>query len=153
METIKESPNVEFEVIYADGERKRVPEGVLYGVEEDGYITLHNGTDCAAVWFAVAGGTLVALNACNALPAFVLNRLTDTQSFHALKKLAEEVLRRIWLKTPATFRLGQMDFQQSAADMLEDVSKETEDEIVSAALLQAAALVRDMKVPEGRIEE
>lgn len=153
METIKESPNVEFEVIYADGERKRVPEGVLYGVEEDGSITLHNGTDCAAVWFAVAGGTLVGLNACNALPAFVLNRLTDTQSFHALKKLAEEVLRRIWLKTPATFRLGQMDFQQSAADMLEDVSKETEDEIVSAALLQAAALVRDMKVPEGRIEE
>ena len=38
MEKIKVSPNVEFEVIYADGERKRVPEGVLYGVEEDGSI-------------------------------------------------------------------------------------------------------------------
>ena len=122
METIKESPNVEFEVIYADGERKRVSEGVLYGVEEDGSITLHNGTDCAAVWFAVAGGTLVGLNACNALPAFVLNRLTDTQSFHALKKLSEEVLRRIWLNTPATFRLVQKDFQQSAADMLETLT-------------------------------
>lgn len=149
METIKVSPNVEFEVIYADGERKRVPEGVLYGVEKDGSITLHNGTDCAAVWFAVAGGTLVALNACNALPAFVLNRLTDTQSFHALKKLAEEVLRRIWLKTPATFRLGQMDFQQSAADMLEDVSKQTEDGLAASAFLQAAALVRGMGIPGG----
>lgn len=150
METIKESPNVEFEVIYADGERKRVPEGVLYGVEEDGSITLHNGTDCAAVWFAVAGGTLVALNACNALPAFVLSRLTDTQSFHALKKLAEEVLRRIWLNTPATFRLGQMDFQQSAADMLEDVSKQTEDGLAASAFLQAAALVRGMEIPGER---
>lgn len=149
METIKESPNVEFDVIYADGERKRVPEGVLYGVEEDGSITLHNGTDCAAVWFAVAGGTLVGLNACNALPAFVLNRLTDTQSFHALKKLAEEVLRRIWLNTPATFRLGQMDFQQSAADMLEDVSKQTEDGLAASAFLQAAALVREIEIPGG----
>ena len=149
METIKESPNVEFEVIYADGERKRVSEGVLYGVEEDGSITLHNGTDCVAVWFAVAGGTLVGLNACNALPAFVLNRLTDTQSFHALKKLAEEVHRRIWLNTPATFRLGQMDFRQSAADKLEDVSKQTEDGLVASAYLQAAALVRGMEIPGG----
>lgn len=148
MEKIKVSP-LEFEVIYADGERKRVSEGVLYGVEEDGSITLHNGTDCVAVWFAVAGGTLVGLNACNALPAFVLNRLTDTQSFHALKKLAEEVHRRIWLNTPATFRLGQMDFRQSAADMLEDVSKQTEDGLVASAFLQAAALVRGMEIPGG----
>ena len=148
MEKIKISP-LEFEVIYADGERKRVQEGVLFGVEEDGSITLHNGTDCVAVWFAVAGGTLVGLNACNALPAFVLNRLTDTESFHALKKLAEEVHRRIWLKNPATFRLGQMDLRESAADMLEDVSKEIADSIVSAAFLQAAALVRGMEIPGG----
>lgn len=149
METINVSPNVEFEVIYADGERRRVKEGVLYGVEADGSITLHNGTDSTAVWFAVAGGTLIGLNACNALPAFVLNRLMDTEAFHALKKLAEEVHRRIWLKNPATFRLGQMDMRESAADMLECVSKGTENEIVSAALLQAAALVRDMEIPGG----
>lgn len=148
MEEIKVSP-LEFEVIYADGERKRVQEGVFFGVEEDGSITLHNGTDCVAVWFAVAGGALVGLNACNALPAFVLNLLTDTESFHALKKLAEEVHRQIWLKDPATFRLGQMDMQESAADMLEDLSKEIADSIVSAAFLQAAALVRDMKITGG----
>lgn len=149
MEAIKTSQNVEFEVIYADGERRRVQEGVLYGVEDDGSITFHNGTDRVAVWFAVAGGTLISLNACNALPAFVLNRLTDTEAFLALKKLAEEVHRRIWLKDPATFRLGQMDMRESAADMLEDVSKGVENEIVSAALLQAAALVRDMEVSGG----
>lgn len=149
METIKESPNVEFEVIYADGARKRVPEGVLFGVEEDNSLVLHNGTDCSAVWFAAADAMLVALNTCDALPKFVLLSLTETESFHALKKLAEEVLRRIWLNTPATFRLGQMDFQQSAADMLEDVSKQTEDGLIASAFLQAAALVKDMKIPGG----
>lgn len=148
METIKVSPNVEFEVIYADGERKRVPEGVLFGVEEDNSMVLHNGTDCSAVWFAAADAMLVALNACDALPKFVLRSLTEMESFNALKKLAEEVVSNIWCRVPATFRLGQMDFQQHAVNMLEAVSKEgTENEIVSAALLQAAALVRDMEIP------
>ena len=149
METIKKSPNVEFEVIYADGERKRVPEGVLLGVEEDGSITMHNGTDCAAVWFAAADGMLVAIDACNALPVFVRNRMQDPVSFQALKALAEEVNRRLGKSDAATFRLGQMDMRFSAADMLEDLSKEIADSIMSAAFLQAAALVRDMKIPGG----
>ena len=153
METIKESLNVEFEVICADGERKRVPEGVLLGVEEDGSITLHNGTDCAAVWFAAADGMLVALNACNALPAFTRNRMQDPVSFQALKALAEEINRRLGKSDEATFRLGQMDFQQCAADALEAASKSIENGLVSLAFLQAAALVRDMKVLEGCIEE
>ena len=148
MEAIKVSPNVEFEIIYADGERKRVPEGVLYGVEEDGSITLHNGTDCAAVWFAVTGGMLIALNDSNALPAFVLNRLLDPNAFYAMKKLAEEVLRNIWLDTPATFRLGQMDFQQVAVDILEDAADQAESGWLSNVYLQAAALIRDVKIPE-----
>ncbi len=44
METIKTSPNVEFDVIYADGTRKRVSEGVLIEADGDGLI-FHNGTD------------------------------------------------------------------------------------------------------------
>lgn len=146
METIKKSPNVEFEVIYADGERRRVQEGVLLGVEEDGSITMHNGTDCAAVWFAAADGMLVALNVCNALPAFTRNRMQDPVSLEALKTLAAEVNRRLGKSDEATFSLGQMDMKFSAADMLEAVSKGTSDEIVSAALLQAAALVRDIQI-------
>ncbi len=47
----------------------------------------------------------------------------------------------------ATFRLGQMDFQQSAADMLEDAAKQA-DGLVATTLLHASALVRDMKIPE-----
>lgn len=148
METIKESPNVEFEVIYADGERKRVSEGVLLGVEEDGSITLHNGTDCAAVWFAAADGMLVTLNACNALPAFVRNRMQDPVSLEALKILAAEVNRRLGKSDVATFRLGQMDFQQCAADALESASKSIENGLVSLAFLQAAALVRDMDISD-----
>lgn len=149
METIKKIPNVEFEVIYADGERRRVQEGVLLGVEDDGSITLHNGTDCAAVWFAAADGMLVALNACNALPAFARNRMQDPVSLEALKILAAEVNRRLGKSDSATFRLGQMDQRESAADMLEDLSKEIADSIVSAAFLQAAALVRDMRITGG----
>ena len=146
METIKESPNVEFEVIYADGERRRVSEGVLLGVEEDGSITLHNGTDCAAVWFAAADGMLVALNACNALPAFTRNRMQDPVSLEALKALAEEVNRRLGKSDAATFRLGQMDMRESVADMLEDAAKQA-DGLVASTLLHASALVRDMKIP------
>lgn len=107
METIKKSPNVEFEVIYADGERKRVQEGVLLGVEEDGSIIMHNGTGCAAVWFAAADGMLVAIDACNALPVFVRNRMQDPVSFQALKALSEEVGRRLGKSDEATFRLGR----------------------------------------------
>ena len=97
----------------------------------------------------MAGGTLICLNACDALPAFVLNRLTDTEAFKALKKLAEEVHRRIWLENPATFRLGQMDLRESAADMLEAVAMEAESApSYSHAFLKAAALVRSMEIPE-----
>ena len=148
METIKKSPNVEFEVIYADGERRRVQEGVLLGVEEDGSITMHNGTDCAAVWFAAADGMLVALNVCNALPAFARNRMQDPVSLEALKILAAEVNRRLGKSDVATFRLGQMDFQQCAADALESASKSIENGLVSPAFLQAAALVRDMDISD-----
>ena len=44
MEAIKTTWNLEFEVIYADGTRKRVQEGVLFEREGD-EITFHNGTD------------------------------------------------------------------------------------------------------------
>lgn len=51
----------------------------------------------------------------------------------------------------ATFRLGQMDFQQCAADMLEDAAKQAQG-IVASTLLHASALVRDMEIP-GAVKE
>lgn len=53
METIKTSKNVEFDVIYADGTRHHVSEGVLFEVKDDKF-TFHNGTDRAEVLIAVA---------------------------------------------------------------------------------------------------
>lgn len=53
MEAIKTSENVEFDVIYADGTRHHVSEGVLFEVKGD-KLTFHNGTDRAAVIIAVA---------------------------------------------------------------------------------------------------
>lgn len=55
MEPIKTSENVEFDVIYADGTRKRVPEGVLFGVDDE-RIIFHNGTARPEVVIAAAEG-------------------------------------------------------------------------------------------------
>lgn len=53
MEAIKTSKNVEFDVIYADGTRHHVTEGVLFEVEND-KIVFHNGTDRPEVLIATA---------------------------------------------------------------------------------------------------
>lgn len=53
MEAIKTSTNVEFDVVYADGTRRHVTEGVLFGVENE-RLVFHNGTDRPAVMIAAA---------------------------------------------------------------------------------------------------
>lgn len=53
MEVIKTSPNVEFDVIYADGTRRHVSEGVLFEVKDEKLI-FHNGTDRPAALIGVA---------------------------------------------------------------------------------------------------
>ena len=53
MEAIKTSKNVEFDVIYADGTRHHVREGVLFEIK-DNELTFHNGTDRATALFGVA---------------------------------------------------------------------------------------------------
>ena len=53
METIKISEDVGFDVIYADGTRYHVSEGVLFEVKGN-TLTFHNGTDRAAALIGVA---------------------------------------------------------------------------------------------------
>ena len=53
MEAFKTSKNVEFDVIYADGTRRRVTEGILFEVENE-RIVFHNGTDRPEVMIAAA---------------------------------------------------------------------------------------------------
>lgn len=52
MEAFKTSKNAEFDVIYADGTRRRVTEGILFEVENE-RIVFHNGTDRPEVVVAV----------------------------------------------------------------------------------------------------
>ena len=52
MEAIKTSQNVEFDVIYADGTREHVAEGVLFGIKDNGLI-FYNGTDRLEAFAAV----------------------------------------------------------------------------------------------------
>lgn len=64
METIKASKSVEFDVIYADGTRRHVKEGVLFEVENE-KIIFHNGTDRAAVLISVAEAAAEVFGAMN----------------------------------------------------------------------------------------
>ena len=52
MSVIKTTENLEFDVIYADGTRRHVTEGVLFEVESE-RIIFHNGTDRPEVVVAV----------------------------------------------------------------------------------------------------
>lgn len=61
MEPIKTTKNIEFDVIYADGTRRHVAEGVLF--EANGNtLTFHNGTDRLAVLLSVAEAAAEAVS-------------------------------------------------------------------------------------------
>ena len=62
MNVVKTSSNVEFDVIYADGTKLRVKEGVLFGVEDE-CVIFHNGTSRLSVLFAAAEGAMEAIAA------------------------------------------------------------------------------------------
>ena len=149
---LKVSPNVEFEVIYADGEKTRVHEGILFGLDDEGGMILHNGTDEPAVWLAAAEILLEALFESGCLKVLAKGMLNHIPGPYAAASAFAAVVRLLsGSDGPAIFRLGQMDFQQCAADMLEDAAKQA-DGLVATTLLHASALVRDMKIPSS-IEE
>lgn len=58
MEQEKISKNVEFDVIYDDGERVRVREGILFDAKEDGRTMFHIGTSRANVFEAFFEATI-----------------------------------------------------------------------------------------------
>ena len=61
MVPLKTSPNVTFDVIYEDGERAHVEEGIL--MERDGNsLTLHLGTNRASTLFAFIEGLFEAVH-------------------------------------------------------------------------------------------
>ena len=89
MEAQKISENVEFEVIYADGTRKRVREGILFEADGDRMI-LHNGTDRKEVLFSVPLAYTHALVCAGLVKEF--NEYRD-ETVKSLKKAAKRMRR------------------------------------------------------------
>ena len=86
MEEIKTSTNVEFDVIYADGTRRRVTEGILFEVENE-RIVFHNGTDRPGVVIAVVeaaaeviGNMQLPVDMLEPILINILNNLTHTEA-------------------------------------------------------------------------
>ena len=59
MKAEKTANNVEFDVIYDDGARKRVKDGLLFEKDTDGEIIIHVGTSKFAMLFATAEALLL----------------------------------------------------------------------------------------------
>lgn len=149
MDVIKTTPNLEFDVIYADGTRKRVQEGVLLEAEADGGIILHNGTDSPAVWLAAAETMLLALLAAgDGLKALAVGMALTDESHEALTiltKFSYELLKLGRAEKQAVFRLGQKDMQLSVAAMLEDAANEAKG-LIRSTLLGASDAVKALEV-------
>ena len=75
MERIKTTPNLEFDVIYADGTRRHVSEGVLFEIENN-RVVFHNGTDRAEVLVAVAEAAAEVLGTVD-FPKAIRDRFTS----------------------------------------------------------------------------
>ena len=136
MEMRKESKNVEFDVIYDDGTRKRIKEGVLHEVENE-EIIFHNGTDRAEVWIAAAEDMLKALSGVSGgIESLMVGMAADDKCGKAVTRMrgmlraVHELEKEESAEKRAVFCLGQMDMWESVIAMLEDRKK------------QAAPLVR-----------
>lgn len=152
MEVIKITPKLEFDVIYADGTKRHVAEGILFEAEDTGAMIFHNGTDRPEVLLSAAEVALVALaNIGPGLEALALGMALTDEPRAALKRLAKtagDLLNIYRADKQATFRLGQKDMQASVVDMLLDkASKMPGDGMVGSTLRIAADMVKNMEVP------
>lgn len=146
MEIIKKDTNTEFDVIYSDGERLHVAEGVLWSVEDD-MITFHNGTSRLNVLFAAIEDAIGLVNHIGFIEPLADYLFSPPDSEGCKKFLAA-----IAGDKTAVFRLGQMDMRESIADMLEDLADGTQGD-VCATLIDAAQRVRNFLLCDAVKEE
>lgn len=151
MEIIKTSSNVEFNVIYADGTRRHVREGVLHEVEGN-EIIFHNGTNQPEVWIASAEDMLKFLQTIGAGLALlsIKMHLTD-ESREVLRELvwfADDLLNNSSADKQGIFRLGQMDMKQSVVALLQDIAVESMG-VTRTTLEFAVEQVKKMEVTRG----
>ena len=151
METVKQTSALEFELIYADGTRRRVKEGILYEAEASGDMLFHNGTDQPAVLLAAAECALVSLSQIEpGFEALAMGMALTEESCAVLERLATFAIRLLGstsAENQACFRLGQMDMRESIAAKLQDAANSSRG-IIRATLKNAAAGVSEMEVPQ-----
>lgn len=152
METVKKCKKVEFDVIYDDGTRRRVKEGVLYEAEASGDMIFHNGTSHLEVLTAAAETALVSLHSIGpGLEVLALGMAISDESRAALAclaKFANDLLNIDSAEKQACFRLGQKDMQASAVDALFAAADATRIDGVHAALKAAAEMIRNLEVED-----
>ena len=126
MEVIKRANNVEFDVIYDNGTRRRVKEGVLHEVEDE-EIIFHNGTDRAEVWLAAAEDMLKYLSDVpNGIESLVAGLAVEDNTVKIVTKMRKmlravcELEKEESAEKKAVFRLGQMDMRESVLALLWD---------------------------------
>lgn len=129
MKVTNTSKDMSFDVIYADGMRRRV-------LITSGTINLLKRAAVTMPWLFEGTGF-------NPLNADVANIVAITRPDHAILHRGESVLTAA--ETQAIFRLGQMDMQQSVVDML-TANADSIFGSVRAKLLDAAERVRQMEV-------
>lgn len=152
METIKTTPNLEFDVIYADGTKRHVTEGILFEASPTGDLLFHNGTDRPELLLAATETALVALsNIGPGLEVLAYGMALDEAPSAALKRLAKaasDVMHLYGVDKQSCFRLGQKDMQASVMDMLLDTAaKMPANGMVGPTLRIAADMVKNMEVP------
>lgn len=146
MEIHKQSNNVEFDVCYDDGTKCHIEEGVLISVE-DGMTTFHLGTSRLSVLFAAVEDLLKFIDFLGKTKVldFCLQQPPVCKAYQKLLGITSE-------QKQATFRLGQMDMREAAAQMLLDLAGGTQG-LVCATLVDAAERVRDLKLCDTVKEE
>lgn len=147
--TRETSKNLEFDVIYDDGTKKRVKEGVLHEVENEDII-FHNATDRPEVWIAAAEDMLKALGGVpGGIESLMVGMAADDKSEKVVTKMrgmlraVHELEREESAEKQAIFRLGQMDMKESVLTMLEN----RKDPLTSGHFLNdLIRTIREMKV-------
>ena len=147
MNKIKTCKNLEFEVLYDDGTRKRVKEGVLHEVENE-EIIFHNGTDRPEVWIAAAEDMLKALaEVPGAIESLMVGMAADDKCTKAVTRMrgmlraVHELEKEESAEKRSIFRLGQMDMLESVITLLEKRKQKS----IQLDVLTLNPVIRELK--------
>jgi len=121
MEVLKISDSVSFDVIYGDGTKRHVSEGVCLEAC-DNEIIFHNGTCDPAVTVAAAEDLLRHLRAMGAGLALLVIKMNmsdeSRQALHDLVWFGDDLLNNSSAEKEGIFRLGQMDMKENVLALL-----------------------------------